>query len=254
MNSILKYIILTAMRDWLYVGLLAILIIAICISILLGSTALVEQNQMTITYIACASRMILVVGIILFSCFYMRRSFDNKEVEFILSKAISRWQFILSYLLGFITVALIILLPLILILFFFPTNKLGLFYWAISLVFEMLIIITFSILAGLILRSAVSAILAALGFYIISRMMGFFVLTIKFPESISQLTTINNFLQFLLKIISIAFPRLDLFSKSDWLIYGINNFSDIIIISVQSAIYVPLMIFMAFHDLNKKQF
>lgn len=242
------------MRDWLYVGLLAILIIAICISILLGSTALVEQNQMTITYIACASRMILVVGIILFSCFYMRRSFDNKEVEFILSKAISRWQFILSYLLGFITVALIILLPLILILFFFPTNKLGLFYWAISLVFEMLIIITFSILAGLILRSAVSAILAALGFYIISRMMGFFVLTIKFPESISQLTTINNFLQFLLKIISIAFPRLDLFSKSDWLIYGINNFSDIIIISVQSAIYVPLMIFMAFHDLNKKQF
>ena len=254
MSSILKYILLTALRDWLYVGLFIILMTAFGLSYVLGSTALVEQDQMSIVYIAGSSRMILVVGIILFVCFHIRRSFDNKEVEFILSKSISRHKFIFSYLLGFIIVSLIVLLPVIILLLFADTNKIGLFYWSLSLLFELLIIMTFSILASLILRSSVVAVLASLGFYIISRMMAFFVLTAKIPQNINEVANTQLFLKSFLKFLSAIFPRLDLFAKSDWLIYGMSGVSDIYIIIAGSLIYIPLMIFMSFYDFSKKQF
>ena len=254
MNSILKYIFLTAVRDWLYVGLFMMLIAAFGVSVMLGSTALVEEQQMSVVYIAGSSRMILAIGIILFICFHIRRSFDNKEVEFILSKAISRHKFIFAYLSGFILVSVIILLPVIIALFFSPTNKVGLIYWSLSIFFELLIIATFCILASLILKSAVSAVLAALGFYILSRMMALFVFTAKIPQDVKDISTINLFLKSLLKIISAIFPRLDLFAKSDWLIYGVTSFSDITIIITQSIIYIPLLIFMSFYDFSKKQF
>ncbi|MDA0901966.1 MAG: hypothetical protein O3B09_00960 [Proteobacteria bacterium] len=254
MISILKYIFLTASRDWLYLGLLIILVAAFGISSLLGSTALAEQQEMSIVYISGSSRMILAIGIILFVCFHIRRSFDNKEVEFALSKSISRHKFILSYLLGFILVGLIILLPIITLLFFSNVDKIGLLYWSLSIIFELLIIMTFSILASLILSSAVSAVLASLGFYVISRMMAFFVFTAKIPQTTNEIANTQLFLKALLKFLSAIFPRLDLFAKSDWLIYGVSNFSEINIIIAQSLIYIPLLIFMSFYDFSKKQF
>lgn len=254
MNPILKYILLTAIRDRLYVGLFIILIAAFGISAFLGETALTEKTQMAIAYTSGSCRMIFAVGMILFVCFHIRRSFDNKEVEFILSKAISRQKFIFNYLLGFILVALMILLPIIIVILIMGGSKSGLIFWALSLMFEMMIIITFSILAALILKSAVSAVLASLGFYIISRMMGFFVLTIKMPESVTDFNSLQRILSSFLKILSFIFPRLDLFTKSDWLIYGISDFSGIIIIGIQSLIYIPLLIFMAFFDFRRKQF
>jgi hypothetical protein len=254
MISILKYILLTAIRDRLYVGLFLTLLIAFGISFTLGSTTLTESSQTTIAYISGSSRMIFAIGIILFVSFYVRKSFDNREVEFILSKSISRHNFIVAYLLGFIIVSLLILLPLTIVLFFIGANKIGLIYWFLSIFFESLIIITFSLLAALVLSSAVSAVLASLGFYILSRMMGFFVLTVKIPDSISDVSTINLFLESTLKIISVAFPRLDLFTKSEWLIYGATNISEIYIIAAQSLIYIPLLTFMAFYDFNRKQF
>ncbi|MES2677817.1 MAG: hypothetical protein V4612_05855 [Pseudomonadota bacterium] len=254
MYSILKYILLTAVRDRLYVGLFIILLAAFGISSVVGSTALLEQAQATTVYVAASSRMIFAVGMILFVCFYVRKTFENREVEFVLSKSISRHSFIFAYLLGFILVALLIILPLVILLFFMKVNLVGLFYWALSLIFEALIIITFSLLAALILSSAVSAVMASLGFYIISRMMGFFVLTIQIPRNPSDFATLDRFLKAILKIISIVFPRLDLYGKSEWLIYGVVNSADLYIILGQSLIYIPLMIFMAFYDFNRKQF
>ena len=82
--------------------------------------------------------------------------------------------------------------------------------------------------------------------------MGMFVLAINLPQDLTQVK--NHFMPAMLKIISVLFPRLDLFGQSEWLIYGISDFSRIKIIALQSLIYIPLMIFMAFHDFKKKQF
>ena len=129
MNSILKYILLTAVRDRLYVGLFIIILAAFGISSALGNASLLEKSQATISYISGSTRMIFAIGMILFVCFYVRKSFDNREVEFILSKSISRHNFIFAYIFGFFIVALLIILPLSLALFLIKANKIGLFYW-----------------------------------------------------------------------------------------------------------------------------
>ena len=253
MKSILKYILRDGLTDRLYLGLFITLNVSFSISIFLGSTALNEQQQMSAAYIAGSSRAILVIGMILFVCLSTSRAFENKEVEFILSKAISRESFILGYLSGFFLAALIIFLPLVsTILIVTNANKLGLLIWSLSLFSELLITISFSLLASLILKNSFSAIMASFSFYIISRLMGMFVMAIELPQDFEQ--TKNHFLAATLKILSAIFPRLDLFTQSSWLNYGISDFSNLKIIFLQSLIYIPLMIFMSFHDFKKKQF
>lgn len=254
MKSILKYILLSAIRDRLYVGLFVTLASSFCLSIFLGSSALVEQQQMTASFIAGSSRVILAIGIILFVCLNIHRAFENKEVEFIISKAISREQFVLGYLLGFIFATLFIFIPLNIAIFFVvKANLYGLMIWSLSLFFELIILISFSLLASLILKNSFSAIMASLGFYIISRMMGVFVLAVSIPDDVSLINK-NNILQIILKIMSAIFPRLDLFAQSKWLNYGFDNSLILQIILVQSVIYIALMLFMSFHDFKKKQF
>lgn len=253
MKSILKYIFLAGIRDRLYIGLFFTLIASFSFSLFLGSTSLVENQQTAAVYIAGSSRAILAIGMILFVCLNVNRAFENKEVEFIISKSISREQFILGYLFGFFIAASLIIVPLITAIFLITdADKFGILLWSISLILELLILISFSLLSSLILKNSFSAILISFGFYIISRLMGVFVLAIKIPESIAQAK--NQFLEVSLKLLSAVFPRLDLFGQSDWLIYGLSSFGNFKIILFQSSIYIPLLIFMSFHDFKKKQF
>jgi len=254
MLPVLRYILLTAIRDRLYIGLFFILTIAFGISVILGQTSLVEGVQTSIVYVAGSARMIFTVGMILFTCFYVRKSFDNKEVEFILSKSVSRFSLICAYLAGFVVVAIFVFIPITVVLLLVKANKIGLIFWLLTILFEIFILIAFAVLSSLILRSAVSAVLATLGFYILSRMMAFFVLTIHLPQSSADFSTWKVGLDSFLKVLSLIFPRLDLFAKSEWLIYGINDYKILAIILVQSLIYIPLMTFMSFFDFGKKQF
>jgi ABC-type transport system involved in multi-copper enzyme maturation permease subunit len=253
MKSILKYILLSGARDRLYLGIFITLAASFSLSIFLGSTSLIEQQQATAAYIAGSSRAILAIGFVLFVCLSVNRAFENKEVEFIISKSISREQFILGYLLGFFIAAFLIFLPLNLAIFLVvKPNILGLLIWSISLLFELTILISFALLASLILKNSFSAIMAAFAFYIISRLMGVFVLAINLPQDLSQVK--SQFFGTALKFLSAIFPRLDLFTQSSWLAYGVSDFGSLKIILVQSLIYIPLMIFMAFHDFKKRQF
>lgn len=256
MNSILKHVLLTARRDWLYVGLIALLAIATGVSSLLGSTAAMEKIHMTIVSVAGSARMISVIGLILFVCFYIKRSFENKEVQFILAKPISRSTYFISLWLGFSIIALSIVTLLGGLLSIFTVAKTYyIFIWSLSLLCEMMIVIAFAALSTLILQSAVISIMASFGFYFISRMMGFFVLTVTMPTTASAYTHWTGFVNALLKILSTLFPRLDLFAQTDWLIYGYEKaVSGLSLSLIQAAIFVPLMLFIAFYDFNKKQF
>jgi hypothetical protein len=79
-----------------------------------------------------------------------------------------------------------------------------------------------------------------------------FVMAIDMPEDYSSIS--QGGLASALKILSVLFPRLDLFAQSSWAIYGIKENVVLLIILFQSIIYLSLMIFMAFHDFKKKQF
>lgn len=258
MSAIIRYTLITALRDLLFIGLLAIALIAMYVSSFLGSTAVSEQGEMTISYMAGSTRLINVVGLVIFVCFHVRRSFENKEIEMILSKPISRTAFIISYWAGFALLAVIISFSLGVLMYGFAhSHHIGLLYWTGSIMCESLMMVAFAMLASLIFGSAVTSALSTLSFYFLARMMGYFVTAINF-KPYAYLPTGDNFLHWfgdlILTTTSVAIPRLDLFGKSSWLIYGIEEFHDWMVFPIQSLIYIPFLLLMAIFDFRRKQF
>lgn len=253
MKSILKYVLRNGLRDRLYLGLFVTLIAAFGLSIFLGDSMLIEQKQTSLAFIAGSSRVIIACGMILFVCITTNRSFENKEIEFILSKPISRERFIIAYLCGFFVASFLIILPVSLtILAIFRIDLLSLAIWLSTMLIENIITISVALIASLILKNAFSAILASFGFYMISRLMGMFVMTLNMPKNLDDAKF--HPLATTLKLISVAFPRLDLYAQTSWLIFKIEDFSSFKIVLWQSLVYIPLLIFMSFHDFKKKQF
>jgi ABC-type transport system involved in multi-copper enzyme maturation permease subunit len=255
MQTTIKYVLLTALRDMLFIGLIGAIIAAIFISNFLGGTALVEKMEMSTAYTASSVRLITIIGMIVFVCFHVRRAFENKEIDLMLSRPISRVGFVFSYWLGFAFVSSLIVLPVIIAIAVFQNFEIrGLFLWGFSLLLECFIITAFAVFSSIILRSAVSSVLLSFGFYVISRMMGFFIYVVDSPERF-EATSWQFYSQKVLWFSSYIFPRLDLYGKSEWLIYGVAKLGDSWWWFIpQTLIYVPILLVAAAIDFRKKQF
>lgn len=252
MSTTIRYILLTAMRDWLFWVLLAGLACAASIAGLLGSTAFLEAKEMTVAYAAGSSRVMMMLGLIVFVCFHIRGAFDSKEIDVILSRPISRATLVLAYWLGFMLVGLILLVPIVAIIGLIGApNMAGFGWWSLSLLLEAGVVISLALFSAFALKSAVTSVLGCMGLYVVSRMMVFFVMTAENPI-FRELKYI--WLRFLLQAISSVVPRLDFFGKTEWLIYGVSKALDWQVFVLQAAIFVPLLLVAAILDFKRKQF
>lgn len=254
MLSNIRYVLLTAMRDRLFLGLLVGIGIAAYISSVLGSTAMLETEQMTLSFTAASARVIIMVGIIVFIGFHMRNAFDAREIDVLLSRPVSRTALVLSYWLGFAVVATLLVLPTIaLVALLGVLNTTGAILWSLSLLLESWLVVSIALFASLTLRSGVSTVLASLAMYTLSRMMGFFVATTK-SGLLFNVEQVNMGARGVIEGISTIVPRLDFYAKSSWLIYGVKSYEDLTLFLVQSAVFIPLLIMAAVLDFKRKQF
>jgi ABC-type transport system involved in multi-copper enzyme maturation permease subunit len=254
----IRYVLLTAIRDRLFLGLFLGVLFAAYVSSAMGSTAMLEPGQMTVAFTAASSRIILMVGIIVFIAFHIRGAFDSREIDLLLSRPISRARLVLSYWLGFAVVATLLTLPAIAAVAWFGFRQdvisaYGLLVWGISLVLEAWLVVSLALFAAVSLRSGVVTVLASLGFYAISRMMGFFVATTK-TGMLFETQVINVAARWTMKAISLIVPRADFFGKSGWLVYGVEASQMIWLFAIQAAIFIPLLVAATVIDFSRKQF
>lgn len=240
------------MRDWLFWVLAIGVICAASISGLLGSTAFIESQEMTITYAAGSARVMLMLGLIVFVCFHIRSAFDSREIDVILSRPISRSNLVVAYWLGFMLVALILMFPIMAVIGLIGAPDMrGFGFWCLSLLMEAGVVVSLALFSAFALKSAVTSVLGCMGLYVMSRMMVFFVMTAENPM-------FNNFkyiwLRLLLEGISSLMPRLDFYGKTEWLIYGIKSAQDWQLFVLQSSIFIPLLLVASILDFQRKQF
>lgn len=254
MFSNIRYVLLTATRDRLFFGLLIGVLAAAYISSVLGSTAMLEAAQMSLTFTAASARIIIMIGLIVFVGFHMKNAFEAREIDVLLSRPISRTTLVLSYWLGFAVVACLLVLPTVALVALIGTiNKTGFMLWALSLFLESLMVVSLALFAALTIRSGVGTVLASLAMYTLSRMMGFFVLSTQ-GNSLFGKVEVGIGARWLMEAISTIVPRLDFYAKSSWLIYGAKSYDDLTLFLMQSAVFIPLLIAASVIDFKRKQF
>lgn len=260
MWAIIEYIILTASRDKLFIGILLLVLSAIGLGSFIGNSSVVEQVQSVTAIVGGTAAYLIILGLTVFACFHIKRSFENKEIELFLTKPITRSKFILSYFIGMSVVAALIVVPLLITMLalqnigFLYGHKIDYTYWCLSLYMECLIVIMFAIFAALLLKSAVISVLATLGFYIFAKITGLFFILLNNPIASGFNNPISLGSKKLLHFICLLFPRLDLFSQTEWLIYGFTGIELLIRLLASTLVFLTLTILCAIYDFKKYEF
>ena len=269
--TLIKYVLMAARRDKLMLTLLLMTFICVMSAMFMGNAAAVEQQQFATVFGSGALRFLGVMGVVLFTSFHMRRSFESKEVEFLLSRPISRISFVLSHALAFVILACIIAVCMTVAQSFLgDIDLMNLVSWGYSIALELSIIAVTALFFGMVLNSAAGAALASLGVYVLGRMTGTLLGIVNVPPE----GLLDQILSYVMEILSIFLPRLDMMGQSGWLIYGLDadkvihytrdaemyshKMIDVLgvlgFVSLQSMLFIALILCATLHDFTKKQF
>lgn len=247
----IRYVLLCAIYDRLFAGLIALVVVAGFISYTLASAAFLEQNETALVFTAASSRLILVIGAIVFVCFHIRASFDSREMDVMLSRPVSRDQVVLSHWLGYSLISVLLVMPVLaLLLLLGAGSATGLAAWTVSMIVELWFIVAFAQFCAFIMRSAVASVLASLAFYVLSRMIILFVMTAEHSLASHEIWLVSQLLVWL----SVIIPRLDLFAKTEWLLYGTDGLSTWMLFAAQGGLYIAIFLVACILDFRKKTF
>ncbi|MBL4805250.1 MAG: hypothetical protein JKY71_10325 [Alphaproteobacteria bacterium] len=250
---LIQYILKAAIRDRLLLGVSLLLVMAVCMSMFMGSAAVSEQDQFAAVFAAGSIRLLNAIGLTLFIVFFIRRCFEMRDIEFMLSRPIGRLKLVLTYSAGFsVIAALLALLSGLCVIALSPHMfSEGHILWTLSLIVENIIIANVALFFSMILTSAASCAFACLGYYVLARMSAELLGVVSSGKYIFD----SHWLELALQTISaLMLPRLDLLTQTSWLVYGLEDTVGLAFVLSQGAIYSALAICAALLDMRYRQF
>lgn len=241
------------MRDRFVLVLALGLILATSLSVFVGGAAVVESQIFAQVFTASSLRLITVFGLVLFVVFFIRRSFEARDIEYLLSRPISRIQFVLSYAVAFAVLSCVMsaVVGLCYIMTGGDILTTGAQLWIVSILVETILMTFVALFFAMVLGSAVTAAMAAFGFYILARMMGQILGIIDASSQGPLMGTLETLMQG----ISVFIPRLDLMGQSAWLVYGVpEDGIGLLEILAQGTLFSVVILSATFIDLKRKSF
>jgi hypothetical protein len=250
LRPLIGYLLRSALGDRLLTVLALAIVAGAALAAFVGSTALVEKSELTTVYAATAGRFIVVVCLVLFTCFHVRRTFDTREVDLLLSRPISRFGFVLAEIASLMLLAgLGALLAGIMVGATGRPELPALGFWTLSLAVEAAIVASAALFFALMLSSGVASALACLGFYVLSRMIGLLSAIAAAHAGAGALAWLTDQVVFLLGLV---LPRLDLLARTSWLVHGAAEPAGIGLVLVQGVAYLGLLSAIACIDFERR--
>lgn len=246
------YVLRAAVRDRLILACVVLTMLAVAFSLFIGGAAIVEKSQFIVVYAASVLRFLTIGAMILFTAFYVQRSYAQRDVEFLLSRPLSRTSFIVSHAL-----ALLILSAALAVLALTGLSVAGWrgwssFYllWGASLFTETFLTGLVSFFFSMVLTSSTVSALMAFAFYALARLSG------QMLGIIHEHATSwgGAYLSPITKFISMLVPRFDLMTQSSWLIYGSQTHEGALFLMAQGGAFAFLVLVAAVIDLKRRQF
>ncbi len=248
---LVKYVLMAALRDRLIISMLICLSVGSSLSIFLGSAAIVEKDFFTLVFAASGLRLVSVFGLVLFVVFFVRRSFESKDMEFLLSRPLGRVGIIFSYATAFLILALIVSISVVIALSVILPHlfNASYIYWGITLAVEAIVMVNIAFFFSMYIGSAASASMMSVACYVLGRMMGQILGIIDSP-----LVDSTGLFSMALQLVSVVTPRLDLLGQSSWLIYGVDDISVVYFAVIQCIVFSLLILCATSLDFIRRQF
>ncbi len=250
LSTIARYTFIEALRNRLFLLCLIGLVCLFGIAEFAGELAITETRQIQSALVASATRWFLVITCALFVITSMVREANDKGLELILSLPVSRTSYYFGKYCGFILLALVILsLSGLLLLLYSGLAALGV--WLVSLLCEIAIIIAVSMLCLFTFSNITVAFMAVLAFYLLSRSISAIQLLSSSPILESE-SYAQQFMTWLVNALAWVLPDLDAFTRSEWLVYGIED-AAITLVLLQTLIYLMILFAAGLFDLYRKE-
>ena len=251
MMTIAKFTCIEVMRNRLLWSLFMGVLLVLGLILFAGQLAITEQASLQVSMMAAILRVGSVLFVALIVITSMLREQQDKQLELVLSLPIKRSSYFMGKWLGFSWVSVIVAVVISLPLYLFG-DFLGVMAWSLSLVLELLLVMTVSLLFQFTFNQVPGAMLGVIGFYALSRSVTALQLISDNPivlsEDLSQVVMgkVIDGLGYLL-------PHLDQFTQSRWLIEGMVDPGILYHIMLQSIIYIVLLSSASMFDLYRKK-
>ncbi len=251
----LRYLLLTAVRDRLMLAMLAALAAVWLLAAFAGGTSVVEDRAASIVFAGFAARLVVVLGIVLFTALHVRRLNESRELYLILSKPVSRAAFVAAYGAGLALLGVLLAIAAgaaVAVAGWIPPAPAGLAAWTASLAVETAVMAAFALFVTLGGTSPLGGMLAALGFYALARMLGVLLAIVR--SELRGAGGFNAWVDGSIEVLGLVLPRLDLFADSRWLVHGIEAPETLALLVLQGAAYAGLLAAAAVFDVTRRRF
>lgn len=250
--TIAKYTCLEAARNRLLPFLLIGIVIVFGLGQFVGDIAITETRQIQAGILAFILRFTAVLIVSLFVISSLVREFNDNTVNMIISLPVPRYFYYFGKLAGFAVLALVVAVLMSMPLWLYSSAGQTVL-WTISLLCELLIIISVSMLFILTLENIPLAFTAVTAFYLLARSINAILLIGQSP--ILESTAISQkFMNALVVLISFVLPDLDKFTQTGWLVYSQGTIQNFCFIGIQTLVYMALLSAAALFDLYRKNF
>ena len=250
---LVRYVLMGARHDRIILSVVVGILLASALSIFLGSAAVIEKPEFAFVYMASALRNLGAFGLMIFIVFFFRRAMDNRDVDFLLSRPVSRPCFLISHMLGFGLVALLIaaLVFAAVTLFGYRGWQAGFALWGGTYALELLCVMMVSLFFAVMLRSASVAAFACLAFYVLCRLLGQIAGILAHKADVDMT---HGVLNGIMQAVMLFLPRLDLFGQTSWLIYGPMPDMSALFLGIHGIIFMALVFCAMTADFIRRQF
>ncbi|MCY4362949.1 MAG: ABC transporter permease [Gammaproteobacteria bacterium] len=249
MLTIARYTLLEALRNRL-LSLTAIAVIAMFgLAEFIGELSITETSQVQAAISASILRVFSITITCVFVISAVSREINDKGLEIILSLPMPRYRYLAGKLFGFAGLSLLISVMAGIPLFLYaPAGPV--IGWCLSLCCEQGLMAALSLVCLLAFSGLPRSFLAVMAFYLLSRSMEAITLLSAGPVLTSGTVT-WEFMRFMVTALALLLPDLHAFTRSDWLVYGVEA-SEIPAILIQTLLYLTVLLSGGLFDLYRK--
>ena len=251
--SLFRYLLLGILNLRLFALILILVVLALLFSSFVTELAIINSEQIAQALLADFLRYSLVLLILLLVTTSVSEDYQFRQFERLLSMPLSRWQYIAAQFLVVATLAGILCLPVLVIIWFSSSLDIAL-YWSAALWLEMLLLGLLGLLAILSLEKIPLAVFFSIAIYLLAKLSGLIGQMLTESVRLSDGSAANRVTEWIYNGIVHVIPGLDAFALNDVFFESLNLTEILSDQLVTVTIYALFLLAVSLIDFYRKEF